>query len=249
MATRAILTYHSIDESGSPISVSPDAFAAHVRWLASGQVRVVPLVTLAQEARDDAARGDAVAVTFDDGFANFAEHAAPLLRDHALPATVFAVSACVGRTNAWGGHEAPGIPTLPLMDWGVLGELSQAGIEIGAHTRTHPALDTLAGDALADQIEGGASEIAARIGTRPAAFAYPYGAVSAAASEVVRRTFDVGVTTRLRTVGARDDRALLPRLDAYYLRRPDGLSGWGTARFRAYLRMRAVVRTAREAVQ
>ena len=37
---RAILTYHSIDESGSPISVDPDAFRRHVRWLASGRVRV-----------------------------------------------------------------------------------------------------------------------------------------------------------------------------------------------------------------
>ena len=40
---RAILTYHSIDESGSPISVAPAAFRRHVEWLASGRVRVVSL--------------------------------------------------------------------------------------------------------------------------------------------------------------------------------------------------------------
>ena len=29
---RAILTYHSIDASGSPISCAPDAFGRHVSW-------------------------------------------------------------------------------------------------------------------------------------------------------------------------------------------------------------------------
>ncbi len=249
MATRAILTYHSLDDSGSPISVSPDAFAAHVRWLVSGRVRVVPLVTLADEARSGAATSDAVAITFDDGFANFADHAAPLLRAHDLPATVFVVSDHVGRTNAWGGREVPGIPTLPLMDWSAIGRVSAAGVEIGAHTRTHPPLDRRSGDALADEIQGGADEVTLHVGQRPHSFAYPYGAVSRAAAEVVRTHFQVGVTTRLRTLAADDDRALLPRLDAYYLRRPDGLSGWGTPRFRAYLRVRAAVRAVRERVR
>ncbi|TFG50637.1 MAG: polysaccharide deacetylase, partial [Gemmatimonadales bacterium] len=43
---RAILTYHSIDDSGSPISVAPEQFRAHVRWLQSGVIRVVPLAEL-----------------------------------------------------------------------------------------------------------------------------------------------------------------------------------------------------------
>lgn len=250
MATRAILTYHSIDGSGSPISVAPDAFAAHVRWLASGRVRVVPLVNLAAEVRDGSASdGDAVALTFDDGFANFAEHAAPLLAEHALPATVFVVSEHAGRTNAWGGRDAAGIPTLPLMDWSALGRIAESGVDIGAHTRTHPHLDALGSNAIAEEIEGGASEITSRLGRRPTSFAYPYGAVSDSAAAVVRATFDAGVTTRMRTLSTGDDRALLPRLDAYYLRSPDGLAGWGTARFRAYLTMRAAVRAAREKVQ
>lgn len=110
---RAILTYHSIDESGSPISVSPSAFRAHVRWLASGAVRVLPLDELVKA--DD--RMDAVAITFDDGFENFATECADLLVEHALPTTVFVVPEHVGRTNEWGGVASPGIPTLPLMSW------------------------------------------------------------------------------------------------------------------------------------
>ncbi len=43
---RAILTYHSIDSSGSPISLSEESFRGHVRFLGSGRVSVVPLAEL-----------------------------------------------------------------------------------------------------------------------------------------------------------------------------------------------------------
>lgn len=250
MVMRAVLTYHSIDESVSPISVAPESFAAHVRWLASGVVRVLSLERLVAEASaGDDTVGDAVAITFDDGFENLAHYAAPLLADHGLPATVFVVSAHVGRTNAWGGQDDSGIPTLPLMSWESLGRLAEQGVSIGAHTRTHPALDTLGGDALAEEIAGSAHDIEVRLGCSPSTFAYPYGIAPAGAVEQVKRTFALGVTTRLDFLDSGADRARIPRLDAYYLRRPDGLARWGTARFRAYLKLRAAVRAAREQVR
>ena len=43
---RAILTYHSIDESGSPISMSEEVFRSQIAWLAKGHVKVVSLETL-----------------------------------------------------------------------------------------------------------------------------------------------------------------------------------------------------------
>jgi peptidoglycan/xylan/chitin deacetylase (PgdA/CDA1 family) len=247
---RAVLTYHSIDGSQSPISILPASFASHVRWLASSRVRVLPLETLVAEARaGDDTQGDAVAITFDDGFENFAVHAAPLLEEHGLPATVFVVSGQAGRTNAWGGQDHPGIPTLPLLSWDALGRLAERGVEVGAHTRRHASLDTLDTDALADEIDGSALEIESRVGRRPRTVAYPYGVAPIAAVEQVRKRFALGVTTELRALDDGDDAARIPRLDAFYLRHPEGLSGWGTARFRAYLRLRAAVRSAREQVR
>ena len=64
---RAILTYHSIDESGSPISVSPDAFRAHHRWLTGGSMKTALLADLISGPDDGQ---HAVAITFDDGVAN-----------------------------------------------------------------------------------------------------------------------------------------------------------------------------------
>src|SRR6185503_12977388 len=104
---RAILTYHSIDSSGSPISLSEETFRAHVRFFGSGRVAVVPVADLPAVPDER----DAVALTFDDGFLNFTSSAMPLLSHLGFPATVFVVSDAVGGTNAWGGMAAPGIPT------------------------------------------------------------------------------------------------------------------------------------------
>lgn len=238
---RAILTYHSIDPSGSPVSVAPRDFAAHVRWLAAGRVRVVALDQLAAMPEGE----DAIAITFDDAFANFATEAAPRLRDHGLPATLFVVSGHAGRTNAWGGRDEPGIPTLPLLDWDAIGRVGAGGITIGAHTRTHARLDALDARAAEDEMLGCAEEIERRVGHRAATFAYPYGGASVAAATIARAHFACAVTTEMRTLRPGDDRALLPRLDAWYFRNPARLEAWGTARFHAHVRARALVRRAR----
>ena len=130
---RAILTYHAVDPARSPISMEEATFRRHAAWLASGRVRVCALADLPGQPAD----ADAVALTFDDGFVSFAERAWPVLRDHGLSATVFVVSDHVGGTNAWGQRPAPGNPSLPLMGWETLGRLAEAGVELGAHTRSH----------------------------------------------------------------------------------------------------------------
>lgn len=242
---RAILTYHSIDESGSPISVSREAFRAHMRWLASSPVRVLSLAALI-EADDE---GDAVAITFDDGFLNFFHEAAPILEEASLPATVFVVPEHVGGSNDWGGRSVPGIPTLSLMDWRLLGDLARAGVSLGAHTRRHRDLSQVRGAALEDEVAGCVERMAAELGQRPTTFAYPYGAVDAISATVVRDVFALACTTELRTLRPDDDRALLPRLDMFYFRERGQLDAWGSAAFRSRLWLRAQGRRVRRLVQ
>jgi peptidoglycan/xylan/chitin deacetylase (PgdA/CDA1 family) len=241
---RAILTYHSIDESQSAISIRPDAFARHVAWLASGAVRVVSIDQLMALPPDE----NAVALTFDDGFANFAEVAAPVLARHHLPATVFVVTEHVGGTNAWRGACAHDIPTLPLMDWDALGRVSEMGISIGAHSRTHPHLTELPPSALAGEMDGSADVIERELGVRPATIAYPYGSVSdvvVAAAE----GFRWGLTTEMRTLDAHEHAACLPRLDMYYFRTGNWLEAYGSVRFRQYLWLRSSARRVRAAIE
>ena len=243
-AMRAILTYHSIDSSGSPISLSEESFRGHIRFFGSGRVQVVPLADLA--AMPDEI--DAVALTFDDGFLNFTSAVMPALSHLGFPATVFVVSDAVGTTNAWRGHETNGIPTLPLMGWSDVQRVRDAGVEVGAHTRTHADLTRLSPAQVEEEAEGSAARVLEEIGERPRRFAYPYGYVNDAVAGVARRLFEHSVTTEFRPVELGDDAALLPRLDAWYFQDPSRLEEWGSPAFRRWLWMRAQGRRVRAMV-
>jgi peptidoglycan/xylan/chitin deacetylase (PgdA/CDA1 family) len=237
---KAILTYHSIDDSGSVISVDRATFAAHVRWLAR-HVAIVPLEEIVTSSETNV-----VALTFDDGFQSFVDVALPLLREHDMPATVFVATDYVGKTNSWSAGALSAVPELPLMDWDVLGRLGEQGITLGSHTRTHPNLRRVA-ERLHTEIREAADMIHKELGSRPASFAYPYGEFDDASVELARSTYDLACTTELRAVDADDDRLLLPRLDAYYFRRAGVLEQFGTSSFRRFLWVRRHGRAARRA--
>ena len=242
---KAILTYHSLDTSDSPISLPPPAFGRHVEWLVSGAVRVVPLQDLL--ALDE--RADAVALTFDDGYVNFADEALPLLREHGLPATVFIVTDHVGGDNRWRGHADTGIPVLPLLDWDALGRLRASGISVGAHTRTHPFLPVLDATALEEEMSNAAEVIEQHLGVKPVTFAYPYGAVNRTVSEAAARHYQWACTTEFRSLRPQEQQLLLPRLDTWYFREPGAFTGWGTLAFDAWIWYRRQGRRTRTAMR
>jgi peptidoglycan/xylan/chitin deacetylase (PgdA/CDA1 family) len=235
---RAILTYHSIDDSGSPISLPPAILRAQLTWLARRGVRVVTV----DELLALPASTPAIALTFDDGFASVATYAAPLLAELGLPATVFVVSGHVGGTNAWGGRREPGIPEAPLLDWPALRLLVAQGVAVGAHTRGHPRLTDLPADAVVEELESCAERIREELGRRPHGFAYPYGATSPTVRAAAARTFMWACTTELREITDPVDRAAVPRVDMYYFRAPGALESWGTPAFARRLQVRRGLR-------
>lgn len=238
---RAILTWHSVDASGSPISVSPVEFRRQVEWLASGRVQVVDVEALLRLPEEP----PAVALTFDDGFANFAEQAAPLLAAHGLPVTLCVVTGQVGKDNRWGGRSDPGIPVLPLLDWDALGRLHEAGVALAAHSRTHPRLSGLDPGTLEAELTEPSRELERRVGVRPAGIAYPYGDADERVISEAARCYRYGLTTALAPLNGRDRPHRLPRLDAWYLRSPRRLAGFGTPRFRRWLSLRRLGRRLR----
>jgi len=242
---RAILTYHSIDPSGSVISLDKGTFTRQAEWLANGPVRAVTVDELLEMPDGD----DCIAVTFDDAFQNFGSIAWPIMRDHGIPATLFVVTGRVGSTNAWEGVSDPGIPTMPLLGWDAIGLLAEEGVHIGAHTRGHPDLTAVEAGRLEDEVLGSFEDIETHCGRQPRGFAYPYGSADRAAEVVVGATYSWACTTELAPVVRDSARHRLPRLDAFYYRRPGHLEAWGTPRFRARLTVRRAARDARSWLQ
>jgi peptidoglycan/xylan/chitin deacetylase (PgdA/CDA1 family) len=228
---RAILTYHSIDESGSPISMPAAAFEAHRQWLLSGVVRPLSLEDVLRPSNE---RGNAVALTFDDGFVSSRRPIEQLLEAGIKP-TLFVVTGHVGGTNAWGGRDQPVIPTLPLMTWDELGRLSERGLRIEAHSRTHPHLSRLSAAQLDDELGGSCEDLRSRLGLRSTCFAYPYGDFNSLVAERTANWFASAVTVEMEPLGDSSLPMLLPRLDMYYYRTAHSTKGWGSLGFRVRL--------------
>ncbi len=92
LSSRAlILLYHSVAETKADpwsLSVSPHHFAEHLDVL-SRSVRVMRLEDIVRSLSSASLPRRAVAVTFDDGYANNLYNAKPLLERFQVPATVF----------------------------------------------------------------------------------------------------------------------------------------------------------------
>jgi peptidoglycan/xylan/chitin deacetylase (PgdA/CDA1 family) len=96
-----VLTYHRIAEPGADlfydpvISATPESFRAQVDWLGRS-VRILTLSEAMERIASPAPwREPAALVTFDDGYRDNFEVAAPILRDRGIPATFFLPAAFV----------------------------------------------------------------------------------------------------------------------------------------------------------
>lgn len=86
-----ILMYHRIaNDAFDPwdLAVAPANFADQMGWLSANR-QVLTLTEFALRHRHGSLAPDAVAVTFDDGYACAAETAAPILEAAGVPATIF----------------------------------------------------------------------------------------------------------------------------------------------------------------
>lgn len=171
-----VLMYHSVSEdppaATRALSVSPAAFETQMRQL---QDRGFTTLTfgdlLAAESSGQTLPGRSVVVTLDDGYADTAETAAPILARHGISATVFA-------TTGWladAGSLAAGTPLDRTMTGRQLVELTQQGIEIGAHSHSHAHLDQLPTGSLHEELRSSRSVLEDLLGRPVPTLAYPFG--------------------------------------------------------------------------
>lgn len=212
-----VLTYHSISDAGGPTSIPPSAFAMQIEALAMAGYRSQSLAGFIDwHAGQGEAQGERrVLITFDDGFADFAETAVPVLRRNGFSALVFVPTRRLGYTEDWDGANRP---ARPLMHWDTVRRLAEEGIEFGGHSQTHADLTRLDPAMCEQEVAGSAADLSERIGRPVESFAPPYGRVSPAVLEIIRRHYRVAFGTRLAIAGTGHDRADLPRIEMHYFR-------------------------------
>jgi peptidoglycan/xylan/chitin deacetylase (PgdA/CDA1 family) len=239
-----ILTYHSLDDSGSVISIAPSNFRRQMERLRDWGFVGVSLHDYLESPPADPSH-QPVVITFDDGFRSIYEVAAPCLETLGFRATVFAVTGKVGGTNDWPSH-IPRVPALPLATWAQLRELHHSGLEIGVHGMTHTCLTTLPPSLARYEILESGKQMEDRLGARVRSLAYPYGRFNLSHETLAAEQYDAACSTKLGTARFDGDRHRLPRIDMYYLRSKLAfrLLPWQAGRI--YLGARALGRRLRE---
>jgi peptidoglycan/xylan/chitin deacetylase (PgdA/CDA1 family) len=99
----AILCYHRVGRGGVPIysGLPPAVFEAQMNYLRR-HYRVLSLDEVLQEMAEPGNTEPAVAITFDDGYADLFSQAFPILEQYRIPATIFlTVGAIESGEVAW----------------------------------------------------------------------------------------------------------------------------------------------------
>jgi peptidoglycan/xylan/chitin deacetylase (PgdA/CDA1 family)/2-polyprenyl-3-methyl-5-hydroxy-6-metoxy-1,4-benzoquinol methylase len=174
-----ILMYHRVAPPDGPRAldryrIEPQTFEAQIAHLRRRGFRgVTPETLLEALLRNRPFPGKPVMITFDDGYADFARYAWPVLQRHDFTATMFVVAEKVGKTADWDYQY--GAPA-PLMSWDQLTELSREGLVVESHSMTHRALTSLDVREIYRETLGAASLIKEAIGRAPISICYPFGA-------------------------------------------------------------------------
>jgi len=174
---RVVLCYHSVHPNWPYISSTPDVFERHLQWLKE-HCECVSLADL-MSVREVARRKPAVAVTFDDGYADNHSYALPLLTRYGIPATFFVTAGLIERDmvviRRFQQLLQCGLDDIVPLEWAQVRELRAAGMEIGSHTYSHPNLARLSSGEAGQGLRISRDVISDRLAAPVDVFAYPFG--------------------------------------------------------------------------
>jgi peptidoglycan/xylan/chitin deacetylase (PgdA/CDA1 family) len=202
-----ILTYHWIrvnpvpgDRLGFHLSVTPANFAHQMDFLRFAGVHTLTLgdaISALDSGKPLPPRS--VVLTFDDGYADFATEATPVLRRNGLVGTVFVVSGFIGRQA--------------YMNADQVREVDQLGMVVGCHTVNHVDLARTSAPVAEMQIKVSHQQLEALLGHKVEDFAYPYGGWNGGVEQMVLADgFRDAVTTRGGATLVLSQRGAWPRL-------------------------------------
>jgi peptidoglycan/xylan/chitin deacetylase (PgdA/CDA1 family) len=184
-----VLMYHALSPACTSgfgrWTLSPDRFESHLGYLSQEGYRAITVAELAGRRRHGALDPSArlIVLTFDDAYADFLDVAMPVLQRYGMTATLFVPTGYVGGRSGWMCAEGEG--DRPVLSWPELGEISRLGVEIGAHSHTHPELDTLPARAQAEEARLPKLLLEKRLGVPVSSFAYPFGLYDRGVREAV----------------------------------------------------------------
>lgn len=174
-----VLMYHRVcnDGEGEPslFTVDKSSFKRQLQFCADHGFVTRPLDELLNCRNQNSSSKKSLVITFDDGYVDTLELAAPLLKEFGFSATVFILPDFSRRTNWW--DTSKGIQEAPLMEPHQVVALQKMGFGIGSHGWSHRSLPWLNDEELADEFRRSKKATEELLGQPIHYFAYPYGDV------------------------------------------------------------------------
>jgi peptidoglycan/xylan/chitin deacetylase (PgdA/CDA1 family) len=215
MSALPILCFHNVamapkDAAFKLLYVSPDRFERQLWALRRLGMRGVCTSEGLARLGTGTSRG-CVVFTFDDGYADTLNAAAPLLKSYGFTATCYVVSSAVGTYNSWDAQLLQ--ERKPLMGRDQLEQWLAAGMEVGSHSVSHQRLLELPREVAQREIAESRTALRILLGVPIEHFAYPFGQFNADTVEMARYAgYSSAMTVLPGIARTSDDRLRLPRI-------------------------------------
>lgn len=188
--TAIVVAFHRVqrEASGEGLTVAVRTFERYCRFFRD-HFAVVPLRDIITRLERRQPLNRELAITFDDGYLDNFQQAAPVLDRLALPATFFVVTRWIGTTIVPAWDRLAGV-SHPWMTWAHVRSLRERGYDIGAHTRTHVDLGIADGQEAEAEVSGARADLERELNGPVQLFAFPYGGrenITDATRQIVNR--------------------------------------------------------------
>ena len=201
-----VLCYHRFEENPRDgLAISPTDFRAEMQALRDSGIEVIGMSDfLAWRRGEKSLPPKAAVITIDDGYRSGYEVAWPILKEFGYPFTMYIYTEYVKGGKLAGGGS---------MTWEELGEMRDAGVDIGSHSLTHRSLTATKGRSPEEQAAWVRAELVEskkileeKLGIPIRTFAYPYGHQNDRVREIAKEAgYEAAFTVRGQKLDASGD--------------------------------------------
>ena len=183
-----VLSYHSIDNSNSSISLKTDVFEKQLNYLKQRGYKTIDFNEIEKK------ENKTIIITFDDGDKDVLYNAVPILKKYNFKASCFLVTNFIGDFNNW-DKKRVNYKKKELMNEKDINEWVSNGMSIGSHSHYHSDLTKLSENNLINELDFSKKILEDKFNNINNIFCYPYGKVNDIAYNFVKKIYHKALTT------------------------------------------------------